>query len=60
MTPQMTRAAAEINALKNRPKYQPLCADCGRPGYFTRVGPIRIVGHLNQRVSHPFHLDMKP
>ena len=49
-------AAVERRAPVVRPKPErPICAECGRDGYYTDVGGVVVVGHLDQRIrSHVF------
>lgn len=33
---------------------RPICATCGKDGYYTDLGGLVIVGHLDQRIRHSF------
>jgi hypothetical protein len=32
----------------------PICRKCRKDGYCRRVGPVYVVGHLDQRMKHTF------
>lgn len=35
----------------------PKCVECGRPGYRKTIGDTGLMGHLDQRIKHPFRIE---